>query len=128
MSELFDNKQMHKKKKFQGSRRLPEKNFQGSCRLSQAHKKLCNENETNNLHVMMEGSPYKVHTKYWGKRSQQASSLGFLFSDFQSVASTYVTLIIHSILHYFHQHFSCPYSNTIGNPESQKELGTFLLS
>ena len=56
MSELFD-KQVHAQK---------EENFRGSHKLPQAHKKVCDENETkkveekNDTHVKMlltEGSP-----------------------------------------------------------------------
>ena len=61
MSELFDI-QVNAQK---------EKNFRGSRKLPQAHKNVCNENETNkqeknDVHVKMlliEGSLYKAHKK-----------------------------------------------------------------
>ena len=65
MSELFD-KQVNAQK--------ASRIHANSCKL--AHEKMCDENEKNNVRVKMllKEAFYKVHTKNWGKQSQQASS------------------------------------------------------
>ena len=78
MSELL-NKEVNAQKE------NLNKYFRGSRKLTQAHEKcvikMKERNKEKMTHVkmlLMEGSLYKVHTKNWGKRSQQASNQRFL--------------------------------------------------